>query len=70
MGEKTNRDHEDDANDVSLISRLRVIEKVPVDVKYRQGNGSNSAQKRDDVEIKRYQIRHICKTNEQKEKTK
>lgn len=43
MGEKTNRDHEDDPNDVSLISRLRVIEKVPVDVEYCQGNGSNSA---------------------------
>lgn len=41
--DNANRDHEDDAYDVSLISRLRVVEKVPVDVEYCQCNGSNSA---------------------------
>lgn len=37
-------DHEDDSNDVSLISRLRVIQEVSVDVKDGQGSGSNGAQ--------------------------
>lgn len=43
LEEKTNRDHEDDAYDVSLVSWLSVVQEMPVDVKYRQGNGSNSA---------------------------
>lgn len=40
--DNTNRDHEDDAYDISLISWFRVIQKMPVDMKYRQSYGSNS----------------------------
>lgn len=59
--ESTNRDHEDNAYNISLISRLRVVQEMPIDVEYCKSNGSNSAQKRHNVEIKRNRIRHFCK---------
>lgn len=39
---KTDRDHEDDANDISLISWFCVIQEVPIDMKNCQTNGSKS----------------------------
>lgn len=57
----TDRDHEDNAYDISLISWFRVIQEMPVDMKYGQTNGSNSTQKCHDIEIKWYQIRHSAK---------
>ena len=60
--ENTDRNHKDDADDVSLENRFGVIQKVPVDVKNRQSNGSSSTYKGHDVEVNRHQIAH-CLTS-------
>lgn len=54
----TDRDHENNPNDVTLISGLGVIEKVPVNVKNGQSDSCNGANESDDVEEKRNQKPH------------
>lgn len=41
----THWNHKDDANNVSLVCRLCVIQKMPVNMKNCQGNSSNCAWK-------------------------
>lgn len=50
---RTNRDHENDANNEALISWFSVIEEVAVNVKNRQSDSSEGAEESDDVEESR-----------------
>lgn len=59
----TDRDHENNPNDVTLISGLGVIEKVPVNVKNGQSDSCNGANESDDVEEKRNQNPHSGQTS-------
>lgn len=57
-GRKTNRDHKDDPHDVSLISRFRIVQKMPINVKDRQSNGSSRAKKRNNTVVDRNYFPH------------
>lgn len=55
---KSDRNHENDPNNETLISRFSVIEKVFVNVKNGQSDGSNGTQESDDIEENRNQYPH------------
>ena len=57
-GRKTNRDHKNDPHDISLISRFRIVQKMPVDMKNCQSNGSNRANKRNNAVVDRNHFPH------------
>jgi hypothetical protein len=55
---KSHRNHENDANNVALISRFSIIEKVSINVKNRQSDGSNGAKESDNIEENRNEYPH------------
>lgn len=54
----TNRDHKDDADNVSLISRFSVIQKVPVDVENSQSHSSQGAKESNNAKVNWQQFSH------------
>jgi hypothetical protein len=54
----TNRDHKDDADNVSLISRFSIIQKVPVDVENDQSHSSQGAEESNYAKVNWQQFSH------------
>lgn len=64
--QSTNQNHEDDADNESLISRFGIVQKVPVDMHNSKSNGSNRANKSNDAEIDWNHFPHCGRIFQQK----